>query len=103
MKFPFIGLTVLFMVSAPIATQATDFQIDKIVNDALAKAQAEQSVPQTSDVVTKSQPAVEPANDPTKDAPSALSNLGLKTEMTDPQKVQSDQNQTHFSAKNRIR
>jgi hypothetical protein len=77
-KFPFIGLTVFFMVLAPIATQATDFQIDKIVKEGLAKAQAEQSVLPTPDVVTKPQPTPQSS--------------ALKTQKTDPQDDPSEEN-----------
>ena len=44
--------TLLILASLPMTTLATDFQIDKIVNEALAKAQSnapEKTASQTSD------------------------------------------------------
>ena len=92
MKFLFIGLALFFMASAPIATQATDFRIDKIVNDALAKAQAEQATAPTSDAITKAQPTMALSSDPAKTASDTPPKPALKTLKTDPQTDQSEEN-----------
>ena len=92
MKFRFIGLILFFMLSAPLAIQATDFQIDKIVNEGLAKAHADQLVDQNANVAAPTQPAIELSGDPAKDPSPEPTNAGLKTEKTDPEKVQSARN-----------
>jgi hypothetical protein len=92
MKYPFIGLTLFFMVSVPIAAQATDFQIDKIVNEALEKAHADQSIAPNSNVTSQVHPSIVLSDGPSKNASPAPINSDTKTQKTDLQNNQPKQN-----------
>ena len=96
MKVRAIGFALFLISSIPVAALATDFQIDKIVNDALTRAQASQATQEgthdsklpggsTASVALSNPPAAELASigSSTEDVPPTRS-PARKAEKTDP-------------------
>ena len=87
MKLQAIWLTGCLIAISAVTALATDFQIDKIVAEALAKAEAGHSTPQVSPTLKPGTSSVAlsnttPNDPPDKDAP-AIEKTNLAT---DPQK-----------------
>ena len=88
---PRLVLFILSLLTAlPVTTLATDFQIEKIVDEAMAKAKAQETTP-SEDVVPDTRISLQ--HNRTKDdrTTNPLSPLAAKAEKTDPENHKSRQ------------